>query len=57
MKKNIEYEAFDRTMHDLMRVSHDEIKQELEAEKLQRTRKKRKAKVPSASDRVDRDGG
>jgi len=40
-------------MQDLMKVSHDEIKVELDAEKAAKTRKKRKAKEPSASDRAD----
>ena len=32
-EKNSEFENFDRTMRDLMNVSHDEIKAELDAEK------------------------
>lgn len=52
-KESGEFEAFDRTMHELMNVSHDEIKEELEAEKADKQRKKRKAKSePSASDRA-----
>jgi hypothetical protein len=33
MKKTEEYEKFDRTMHELIRVPHSEIKAKLEAEK------------------------
>ena len=52
MKKSNEYENFDRTMHDLMKVPHEEIKAELDAEKAAKTQK-RKAKKPSASDHAD----
>ena len=45
--KSNEFDNFDRTMRKLLTVSHDEIKQKLETEKL--TKKKRKAKTPSAS--------
>lgn len=40
MKDSTQFENFDRTMRELMKVSHDEIKKELEAEK---TTKKSKA--------------
>jgi hypothetical protein len=53
--KNKEFENFDRTMHDLMSVSHDEIKAALDAERAGKQKKKRKVKKPSASDRVDGD--
>ena len=50
--KSPEYENFDRTMRELMKVSHSEIKAEIDAEKA--GKKKRKAKKkPSASDHVD----
>jgi hypothetical protein len=45
-RRSFEYEKFDRTMHDLLKVSHSEIKAKLDAEK---KAKKRKAKKPSAS--------
>ena len=41
-----EYDKFDRTMRELLKVSHNEIKAKLDAEK---KAKKRKAKKPSAS--------
>lgn len=48
-----QFDNFDRTMRDLMKVPHEEIKAELEAEKASKARKKRKAKEPSASGRDD----
>jgi hypothetical protein len=33
MKSPSEYEKFDRTMRDLIKVSHDELKAKLDAEK------------------------
>jgi hypothetical protein len=50
-KGNSEFDNFDRTMRDLMSVPHDEIKAALDAEKVDKQKKKRKAKKPSASDR------
>jgi len=49
MSEETDYERFDRTMHELIKVSHSEIKAKLDAEKAAKT-KKRKAKKPSASD-------
>jgi hypothetical protein len=49
-KQNNEFEKFDSTMRQLMKVPHSEIKAKLDAEKRARD-KKRKAK-PSASDRA-----
>ena len=49
-KRNIEFEQFDKTMGQLLRASHEEIKAKLDAEK---AAKKRKAK-PSVSDRDSR---
>ena len=49
MKENQEYDRFDKTMRNLMKVSHDDIRAKLEAEKAAKN-KKRKAKKPSASD-------
>jgi hypothetical protein len=51
---NSEFENFDRTMRDLMNVSHDEIKAELDAEKAAKTPKRKAKRKPSAS---GRDGG
>jgi len=49
MKRSEEFENFDRTMRELIRVPHSEIKAALEAEKRSKARKKkRKAKKPSA---------
>ena len=50
-KSSGEFERFDRTMHDLMQVSHDEIKTELEAEKAAKTAKRKAKKKPSAEGR------
>jgi hypothetical protein len=47
-----EFDKFDRTMRDLMSVPHDEIKAALDAEKVAKKKKKRKAKKPSVSDRA-----
>jgi hypothetical protein len=55
--KNAEFENFDRTMRDLMKVPHSEIKAALDAEKAAKQKKKRKAKKPSASGRAVSDGG
>jgi hypothetical protein len=44
VKKNKEYENFDRTMRELMKVSHSEIKAKLDAEKEAKKAAKRKAK-------------
>ena len=40
-------------MRELISVPHDEIKAALDAEKCEKQKKKRTAKKPSASDRVD----
>jgi hypothetical protein len=50
--KSEEYENFDRTMRELMKVPHSEIKSALDAEKVERQKKKRKAKKPSALGRA-----
>jgi hypothetical protein len=51
-----EFENFDRTMRDLMNVSHDEIKAALDDEKRAKEKnKKRKSKKPSASGHVESD--
>ena len=57
-KRSDEFENFDRTMRDLMSVTHEEIKAALDAEKAAKKRKKRrKAKAPSAEGRASNDGG
>jgi hypothetical protein len=57
MKKETEFDNFDRTMRDLMSVPHSEIKAALDAEKAAKARKKkRKAKKPSASGRAENAG-
>jgi hypothetical protein len=43
MKKNNEFENFDRTMHELLKVPHSEIKAKLDAEKKAKGRKPKKA--------------
>jgi hypothetical protein len=52
MKNSEEFDNFDRTMRDLMNVSHDELKAALDAEKSEKEKqkKKRKPKKSSASD-------
>jgi hypothetical protein len=51
MRKQTEFEAFDNTMHKLIRVTHTEIKAKLDAEKAEKAKKKREPKA-SASDHV-----
>ncbi len=46
MKKS-EYRSFERTMHDLLSVSHAEIKAKLNAEK--KAKKRKKTRQSSAS--------
>jgi hypothetical protein len=50
MKKEPEFENFDRTMRSLLKVPHSEIKAKLEAEK--KAKKRKKSKVSSASARA-----
>ena len=52
-----EFEKFDNMMHRLIRVPHSEMKAALDAEKMAKAQKKRKAKKPSASDRASNDKG
>ena len=52
-KQSEEFENFDRTMHDLMSVSHDEIKAALDAEKAAKKKKRKAKKKPSASGHAD----
>jgi hypothetical protein len=47
MKKPDEYESFTRTMTELLKVPHSEIKAKLEEEK--RAKKRKKSKKSSAS--------
>ena len=56
-KESSEFQNFDRTMRDLMSVPHDEIKAALDAEKVEKQKKKRKAKKPSALGHVSNAGG
>jgi hypothetical protein len=42
MKASKEFENFDRTMREVLKVSHDEIKAKLDAEKVSKKRKKPK---------------
>jgi len=48
--KPSEFEKFDQTMHDLMKVAHSEIKAKLEEEK--KVKKQKKSKSSSASARA-----
>lgn len=49
-----EFKRFDETMERILRVPHSEIKAKLNAEKVQKTRK-RKPKKTSAHERGDRE--
>ena len=51
-----QFDRFDATMRQLIRVPHDRLKAELEAEK-QAKGKKRKPKKTSASGRASREQG
>jgi hypothetical protein len=51
MIKNEEFENFDRTMRKLIKVSHSEIKDKLEAEKEIKRRKKKEGKLPPKRDK------
>jgi hypothetical protein len=42
MRKNTEYEKFDHTMRQLMKVPHSEIKAKLDEEKAAKAEKKQK---------------
>ena len=53
MGTNKEFDNFDRTMQELLKVSHSDIKAKLDAEKAEKQKKKRKTKT-SASDRASR---
>jgi hypothetical protein len=47
MKKATEYDTFEHTMRELLKVPHDAIKAKLDEEKA--TKKRKKSKRPSAS--------
>lgn len=47
MTKSAEYQNFDRTMRELVKVPHSEIKAKLDAEK--RAKKRKKSRTSSAS--------
>lgn len=49
---NKEFENFDRTMTDLLKVSHSEIKAKLEAEKAEKQTKRK----PKSDDKRDKAG-
>ena len=53
-KNNEEFERFDKGMGALLKVSHDDLKAALDAEKAAKAKKKRKPKT-SASGRAFRD--
>ena len=53
MKKETEFERFDRGMDALLKVSHDDLRAALDAEKAAKAKKKRKPKT-SASGRASR---
>ena len=47
-----EFENFDRTMRDLMKVSHNEIKAKLDAEKAEKATRPKKRGRPVGSSRA-----
>lgn len=49
-KKSSEFDKFDRTMQNLLKVPHSEIKARLDAEK--KAKKRKKTKTSSASSRA-----
>jgi hypothetical protein len=56
MPRKNEFENFDRTMRDLIRVPHSDIKAALDAERAEKQKKRKAKKKPSASGRVSNDG-
>lgn len=57
MRESSEFSNFDRTMRELIKVPHSEIKAALDAEKAAKEKKRKARKKPSASGRADRDDG
>jgi len=55
MPGKTEYNNFEKLTSAVIKVPHSEIKAKLDAEKAAKTKKKRKAKKPSASGRASRD--
>jgi hypothetical protein len=53
MTKNREYDNFDRTMQELLKVPHSELRAKLDAEKTEKQTKKRKSRA-SASGHASR---
>jgi hypothetical protein len=53
INKATEFDNFDRTMQELLKVPHSEIKAKLDAEKAEKQKQKRKPKT-SALDRASR---
>lgn len=51
-KPTQEFENFDRTMRNLMKVSHDEIKAKLDAEKAEKAKRPKKRGRPIGSTRA-----
>jgi hypothetical protein len=54
MRKNPEFERFDKTMDVLLSRSHADLKAALDAEKTEKTKKKRKPRTPAVG-RASRD--
>ncbi|MGB6677549.1 MAG: hypothetical protein WBE44_12715 [Terriglobales bacterium] len=54
MNQKTEFQKFDATMKQLIKVPHDRLKAALDAEKAEK-KTRRKAKKPSASGRVSSD--
>jgi len=50
MKTASEFDNFDRTMHEIIKVPHGELKAKLEMEK--KVKKRKKTKKSSSSDRA-----
>ncbi len=45
MRKRSEYESFEHTMREILKVPHSEIKEKLEAEKRDKAKRKKEKKA------------
>jgi hypothetical protein len=56
VKRNPEFERFDKMMGALLSVPHNKVKAELEAEKEAKAKKRKAKKKSASSGRASRDG-
>lgn len=56
MRKSSEFEKFDRTMEQLLRVPHGEIKAKLDAEKTAKAKKHKPKRTSASRASSDREG-